>query len=117
MQLRYSSRQNRSWLKLPELTTLEAIIIAHYAFISAILFSKTKGNTVTIFERFQSPLILAAVALGLFLGQFHRVSVNAASFITPLLMVMLFGVFIQIPLHHLRRALKDFKFAGLNLVL
>lgn len=69
----------------------------------------------TLFERFQSLFILAAVALGLFLGQFHQVTVNAALFITPFLMIMLFGVFIQIPLHYLGRALKDFKFTGLNL--
>lgn len=69
----------------------------------------------TLFERLQSLFILIAVALGLILGQFYWMAANAASFITPFLMVMLFGVFLQIPLHHLGRALKNFKFTGLSL--
>lgn len=69
----------------------------------------------TLFERLQSLFILIAVALGLFLGQFYWFSVNGASLITQFLMVMLFGVFVQIPLHHLGRALKDYKFTGLSL--
>ncbi|MBS4008982.1 MAG: arsenic resistance protein [Clostridium sp.] len=69
----------------------------------------------TLFERFQSLFILIAVALGLFLGQFYWFSVNAASFVAPFLTVMLFVVFLQVPLHHLGKALKDFKFTGLSL--
>ncbi|MBS3902406.1 MAG: arsenic resistance protein [Dethiobacter sp.] len=69
----------------------------------------------TLFERFQSFFILIAMALGLFLGQFYWFSVNAASFVAPFLIVMLFGVFLQVPLHHLGKALKDFKFTGLSM--
>ncbi len=69
----------------------------------------------TLFERYQSLFILAAVGFGLLLGQLAWISANAALFITPFLMIMLFGVFIQIPLHHLGRAMKDFKFTCLSL--
>ncbi len=69
----------------------------------------------TLTEKFQSLFILGAVTLGLLFGQNARIAAGVAELITPFLMVMLFGVFIQVPLHHLGRALKDFKFTGLSL--
>ncbi len=69
----------------------------------------------TLFERFQSLFILAAVTLGFYLGHINWVSANAAFFITPFLMAMLFGVFLHIPLQELGKAFKDLKFTGLSL--
>ncbi|EEG78755.1 arsenic resistance protein [Dethiobacter alkaliphilus] len=70
-----------------------------------------------IFERFQVFFILAAVALGLLLGNLNWVAANASLFITPFLMAMLFGVFLQVPLNHLGTALKDFRFTGLSMAM
>jgi arsenite transporter len=70
------------------------------------------GCSMSLFERFQSFFILLAVALGLYFGRFPGISDNAAAFITPFLMAMLYSVFLQIPLNNLRQALTDFKFTG-----
>ncbi len=59
----------------------------------------------TWFEKLQSLFILVAVVMGLFLGNIPLISKNAAFFITPFLMLMLLGVFLQVPMNHLRKAL------------
>jgi len=76
-----------------------------------------RGDYMTLLERYQSLFILAAVTLGLLLGQFVWISANAATSITPFLMAMLFGVFIQIPFQHLGEALKDIKFTSLSMAM
>ncbi len=55
-------------------------------------------------EKAQSFTILAAVFVGLALGHVPVVDQNAASFILPLLMLMLTGVFLHVPLHDFKNA-------------
>jgi len=69
----------------------------------------------SLFERFQSLIILVAIALGFLFGRVPVISESAASFITPFLMAMLYGVFLLIPLNNLRKALKDLQFTGLTM--
>lgn len=61
-------------------------------------------------NKFQSLVILFMVALGILLGQIGFVQEYAEYLITPFLMVMLFLVFLQIPLKDILKSLKNLKF-------
>lgn len=63
-----------------------------------------------VFERFQTVIILSAVGIGLLLGQFVFFETYAESFIVPFLLLMLYGLFLSIPLQHLQDAFKNRKF-------
>lgn len=67
-------------------------------------------------EKMQPLLILFAALGGLLLGQ-TNLSGSAAALIAPFLMVMLYGVFLNIPLKHLGEAYKDFRFTTLSLAM
>ena len=61
-------------------------------------------------NKFQSLIILLMVALGILLGQIGIVQEYAEYLITPFLMVMLFLVFLQIPLKDILKSFKNLKF-------
>lgn len=61
-------------------------------------------------NKFQSLVILFMVALGILLGQIGFVQEYVEYLITPFLMVMLFLVFLQIPLKDILKSLKNLKF-------
>jgi ACR3 family arsenite efflux pump ArsB len=67
-------------------------------------------------EKYQSALVLAAVALGLAAGQVDGVSPVADRLIVPFLMVMLFAAFVGIPLSRLREALRNRRVVGSSLL-
>jgi len=60
-----------------------------------------------VFEKFQTVIILSAVGIGLLLGQFAFFETYAESFIVPFLLLMLYGLFLTIPLQHLKDAFKN----------
>ncbi|MBG1241360.1 arsenic resistance protein [Nostoc sp. NZL] len=66
-------------------------------------------------EKLQSLFVIIAIFAGLALGQIQWIEENAASLIAPSLMVMLCGVFLNIPLNHLDQAFKNYKMTGLIL--
>ncbi|MBT2581643.1 bile acid:sodium symporter [Planococcus sp. ISL-109] len=63
-----------------------------------------------VFEKFQTLIILLAVGVGLFFGQFAFFEQHAESFIVPFLLLMLYGLFLSIPLKHLKNAFKNLPF-------
>lgn len=65
-------------------------------------------------EKYQSIFILISVFIGLILGQSPLARNYAALFIVPFLMVMLFGIFLQVPLRQLRNSFKNWRFAGIS---
>ncbi|ADE36566.1 arsenic resistance protein [Methanohalophilus mahii] len=65
-------------------------------------------------EKYQSFFILGSVIAGLILGQNTTVRNYAASFIVPFLMIMLYGIFLQVPLNQLRNSFKNWKFASVS---
>lgn len=67
-----------------------------------------------LIERFQPMIILAAVILGLFVGQFHLISVHADPFIVIFLMMMLYGLFLAVPLKHFGAAFKHIRFLSMS---
>lgn len=71
-------------------------------------------------EKFQTLIVFGAVILGLLLGQVAVIEQSADQFIVPFLFVMLYGVFLNIPLGDFKRAFLNVKFAltviGINFV-
>lgn len=70
-----------------------------------------------LFEKFQTVIILLAVGAGLLLGQFVFFEQHAESFILPFLLLMLYGLFLTIPLRHLKDAFKNLKFLSANTII
>lgn len=68
-----------------------------------------------LFEKLQSLLVIAAIFMGLGLGQINWVSENAVYWIVPALMVMIYGVFLNTPLNRFGNALQNYKVTGLSL--
>lgn len=61
-------------------------------------------------NKFQSLIILGMVFVGIVLGQINVIQVYSEYLIMPSLMIMLFLVFIQIPLKDITKSFKNFKF-------
>jgi len=68
-------------------------------------------------EKFQSLIILAAVLIGLAMSQITQIAEQAGQFILPFLLLMLLGVFIQLPLREIAAAFKHGKVTGLSLLI
>lgn len=64
----------------------------------------------SLFEKLQTVVILAAVGVGMLLGQIPAIANRADAVIAPALMCMLFGLFLAIPLNDLRAGFKNRKF-------
>jgi ACR3 family arsenite efflux pump ArsB len=65
-------------------------------------------------EKYQSFFILGSVVVGLILGQSTTIQNYAALFIVPFLMVMLYGIFLQVPLSQLNKSFKNWRFASVS---
>ncbi|WBL15078.1 MULTISPECIES: arsenic resistance protein [Sutcliffiella] len=63
-----------------------------------------------IFEKLYTILILIAVALGLILGQVSNIAMHADKIIMPLLIIMLYVTFLQIPIKDIRNSFLNRKF-------
>ncbi|MFP3356265.1 arsenic resistance protein [Planococcus sp. SIMBA_143] len=70
-----------------------------------------------VLEKFQTVIILSAVGLGLLFGQVHFFEQYAESFIVPFLLLMLYGLFLTIPLQHLKDTFKNRKFFTVSMLI
>src|SRR5690606_27140724 len=70
-----------------------------------------------VFEKFQTVIILTAVGIGLLFGQVYFFEQYAGSFIVPFLLLMLYGLFLTIPLQHLKGAFKNRKFLNTSILI
>ncbi|QED37187.1 arsenic resistance protein [Antarcticibacterium arcticum] len=68
-------------------------------------------------NNYQTLIIALAVGLGLLLGQIAAFKLYAEYLIVPFLMVMLFGLFLNIPLKNLLSSFSNLKFISANLVI
>jgi ACR3 family arsenite efflux pump ArsB len=73
-----------------------------------------EGSVIVSIEKYQSFIILASVAMGLILGQVPFIHNYAALLIVPFLMVMLYGIFLQVPLNQLRNSFRNWRFAAVS---
>lgn len=70
-----------------------------------------------IIEKYSWLFMIFAILLGLLLGQVNGLSPKASHLIVPFLMVMLFGIFLQIPFKSLKAGFKNVKVAVLILLI
>jgi ACR3 family arsenite efflux pump ArsB len=70
-----------------------------------------------IIEKSQTFLILAAMGLGLFLGQFTWIEQHAEAWIMPFLFLMLYGLFLTIPLQGLKQAFHKRTFVSTSVLM
>lgn len=68
-------------------------------------------------NKYQSLIIGSAVILGLLAGQLDAIGKYAEYFIVPFLMVMLFGLFLKIPIKNLLKSFSNLKFFSANLLI
>lgn len=66
----------------------------------------------SLFEKLQTLIIMGAVGIGLLLGQLPAASGYAEYVIVPFLLLMLYGLFLTIPLRQLTQAFKNIRFLG-----
>lgn len=71
----------------------------------------------SVFERFQSLVILTAVLIGLLLGQNTFIENHAETLILPFLLLMLYGLFLTIPLKNFQTAFKNLKFLSTSTII
>ncbi len=69
------------------------------------------------FEKYQWLIMIIAIFVGLALGQLERIAETAAYFIVPSLMIMLYGIFLQIPLGRLKEGFTNVRVALLSLLI
>lgn len=70
-----------------------------------------------LFEKLYALIILSAAAIGIFVGQIDAIQANAERFIVPLLVLMLYITFLQIPLQKAKQAFKNTKFSSVSLLM
>ncbi|MBM7633078.1 arsenic resistance protein [Geomicrobium sediminis] len=70
-----------------------------------------------VIEKYQSLLIILAIGLGLLLGQIAMVERHAELFILPLLIAMLYGLFLSLPIKGFLSAFQHRKFLGSSVFL
>src|SRR5699024_3551769 len=70
-----------------------------------------------VMEKFQTVIILAAVGLGIVLGQVSYIENASEHFIVPFLLFMLYGLFLSVPIKDLKNALLNIKFASSSLMI
>ena len=70
-----------------------------------------------ILEKLQSVLILLSVGIGLLLGQFYFFEKHAGGFILPFLLLMLYGLFLTVPLTNIKNSLKNVRFLSTSVII
>ncbi len=71
----------------------------------------------SLIEKLHTLIILIAVLLGLLLGQIPIIEGNSDKLIVPSLFLMLYGLFLSIPIKDLKAAFFNVKFAGTSLTI
>lgn len=79
------------------------------------LLDATEVSVLGRTEKLQTVWVIAAIFMGLALGQINWFSENAVYLIVPTLIVMLYGVFLNIPFNRLANAFQNYKVTGLSL--
>src|SRR5690625_1569104 len=69
-----------------------------------------------ILDKLQTVIILIAVGLGLLLGQVNLIVQHVEMLVIPCLVLMLYGLFLTILLHQLKRSFLNIKSLGANTI-
>lgn len=71
----------------------------------------------SLFEKLYTVIILLAAVIGIGAGQIEAIRTNAEHVIVPLLIVMLYLTFLQIPLPKVKQAFENFRFSSATLLM
>ncbi|KGX84608.1 arsenic resistance protein [Pontibacillus marinus] len=63
-----------------------------------------------LLEKLYTLIIFLAIIIGISIGQIERIQANAETFIVPLLVVMLYITFLQIPFEEIKKSFKNITF-------
>ena len=80
-------------------------------------FKWKRGAFIGILEKFQTLIILLAVGSGILLGQIGVIERYAETLVVPFLFLMLYGLFLTIPLHQLKKAFLNIRFLGSSTII
>ncbi|MBM4764415.1 bile acid:sodium symporter [Bacillus sp. B15-48] len=70
-----------------------------------------------LLEKLYTFIIFLAVVMGIFIGKIEFIQSNAERFIVPLLMAMLYIIFLQIPVEDIKKAFKNIKFTRTSVLM
>nr|WP_301553459.1 hypothetical protein [Desulfuribacillus stibiiarsenatis] len=70
-----------------------------------------------ILEKLHTVIMIAAIAIGLFLGQFEQIAMYSEHLIVPFLLLILYGLFLDIPMDEMGTAFRNVRFTGTSLVM
>src|SRR5699024_5829299 len=70
-----------------------------------------------LIEKLYSIIIFISVLIGISLGQFSFVRINAEFFIVPLLVAMLYITFLQIPISDIKSSFRNLKFTSTTIIM
>lgn len=71
----------------------------------------------SLLDKLQTLIIISAVGIGILLGKFSYIEDISGHFIVPFLFLMLYGLFLSVPVKDLRNALFNIKFASSSLLI
>ncbi|SGX56658.1 efflux pump [Staphylococcus argenteus] len=80
-------------------------------------FKWKRGAFIGILEKFQTLIILLAVGSGILLGQIGVIERYAETLVVPFLFLMLYGLFLTITLHQLKKAFLNIRFLGSSTII
>ncbi len=83
---------------------------AYYDKITIKIYTQGVIIQLSLVEKLYSLIIFFAVIIGLSIGQFDTIRNNAETYIVPLLVVMLYITFLQIPMEGITNAFKNIRF-------
>jgi|SRR5690625_2275404 len=70
-----------------------------------------------LLDKLQTVIILVPVGVGLLLGQVNFIEQHAKFLVVPFLFLMLYGLFLTIPLQLLKKAFLNIKFLSANTII
>ena len=76
-----------------------------------------KSDDMDLIDKFEPIIILIAIISGLLLSNINIIALNTAYLINIFLCLMLFVIFLEIPLNNLKNSFKNVKFTSLSLII
>ena len=76
-----------------------------------------KGDKMELMEKLEPAIIFSAIIIGLIFSSVNVIAQNAGSLITLFLCLMLYGVFLEIPLNELKNSFKNVKFSLTSVII
>lgn len=70
-----------------------------------------------LIEKFEPAILIAAIILGLVLSNIEILSAHTGSLINIFLCIMLYGIFLEVPLRNLKKSFRNIKFTSTSIII